>query len=118
MMGIGRELLTLNKVIKDDTYKTPRVIKIKGAIRTEVKFYCSLDLRQGYQYLSIGVEDHKKMTLCKERLTQRPQSPVLLYGKKNRGQVLLKAMDQVLSRMVGKCCLLFIGYICYTPTKY
>jgi hypothetical protein len=53
----------LNKAIKDDTIEMSSVIEIIEVISTGKKYYCSVDLRQGYHHFLLRVEDRRKNDL-------------------------------------------------------
>jgi hypothetical protein len=52
----------LNKIIIDEVFNTQSASEIVDIIGSENKYYCSIDLRQGYHHLPLKVSDRKKTT--------------------------------------------------------
>jgi hypothetical protein len=87
----------LNKVIKGDTFETPSVGRTIEVIGRDKKYYCCIDLRQGYHHISLRGKDRIKITFGTGRVTGRLQYHLLLYRYKHREQVFNKAIQHVLS---------------------
>jgi Reverse transcriptase (RNA-dependent DNA polymerase) len=98
----------LNKIIIDEVFDTPSVSEIVDIIGSENKYYCLIDLRQGYHHLPLKVSDREKSTFSTRGLAGKLQYRVLPYGLKHGGQVFQRAMERVLEGLLEKHCLVYV----------
>jgi RNase H-like domain found in reverse transcriptase/Reverse transcriptase (RNA-dependent DNA polymerase) len=101
----------LNKVIVDDVFDPPSVDEIIGIIGSKNKFFCSVDLRQGYHHILFKVSDHEKTCFSTGGLAGKLQYPVLPYGSKHGGQIFQRTKEKILHILINVCCLVYVGDI-------
>jgi hypothetical protein len=77
----------LNTTIRDEVFTPPSVEELIDIVGSRNKYYCSLDLRQGYHYIPLKASDCEKMTFSTRELVGKLQYHVLPYGLKHGGQV-------------------------------
>jgi hypothetical protein len=96
MLRMVEDYRDLNKKIKDEVFDTPSLSKLVCIIGSENKYYCLIDLRNGYHHLPLKVNDREKTTFSTGGLAGKLQYPLLLHGSKHGGQVFQHAIERVL----------------------
>jgi hypothetical protein len=92
---------------------SPSVDKLIRIIGGNTKFYCSVDLRHGYQDITMNPSDGKKDFFSTKGQARKLQYHVLLYRFIYRGQVCQCAMAKILSGLIKVCCHVYVEDILF-----
>jgi Reverse transcriptase (RNA-dependent DNA polymerase) len=100
-----------NTTARDEVFTPPSVQDLIDIIRNNNKYYCSIDLRQGYHHIPLKASNHEKTTISTRGLTGKLQYRELPYGFKHGGQVFQRTMEKILGRLINKSCLVYVDDI-------
>jgi Reverse transcriptase (RNA-dependent DNA polymerase) len=101
----------LNTTIRDKVFDPPSVSELIDIVSCNNKYYCSIDLQQGYHHIPIKASDREKPTFSTGGLAGKLQYRVLPYGQKHGGQIFQRTMEKILSGLINRCCSVYIDDI-------
>jgi Reverse transcriptase (RNA-dependent DNA polymerase) len=101
----------LNVTIRDEVFTPPSVQELIDIVSNSNKYYCSVDLRQGYHHIPLKASDCEKTTFSTGGGACKRQYCVLPYGVKHSGQVFLRTMEMILGGLINKNCLVYVDDI-------
>jgi Reverse transcriptase (RNA-dependent DNA polymerase) len=101
----------LNMTIRDELFTPPSVQELIDIVGNSNKYYCSIDLRQGYHHIPLKASDREKTTFSTGGLAGKLQYGVLPYGLKHGGQVFQRTMENILGGLINKSCLVYVDDI-------
>ena len=95
----------LNDVTVSDVYPIPRIDRILQSMNGS-KFFSVLDLASGYWQIGMDPESASKAAFVTPSGQYAPK--VITFGLKNAPAAFQRALNQVLGKMVGKFCFVYI----------
>jgi Reverse transcriptase (RNA-dependent DNA polymerase) len=101
----------LNVTIRDEVFTPPSVQELIDIVGNNNKYYCSIDLRQGFHHIPLKASDRQKTTFSTGGLGGKLQYRVLPYGLKHSGQVIKRTMEKILRGLINKICLVYVDDI-------
>jgi Reverse transcriptase (RNA-dependent DNA polymerase) len=100
-----------NTAIKDKVFDLLSVSELIDIVGCNNKYYCSIDLWQGYHLIPLKASDCKKTTFATGGLVGKLQYCVLPYGLKHGGEIFQRKMERLLSQLINRCCLVYVDDI-------
>jgi RNase H-like domain found in reverse transcriptase/Reverse transcriptase (RNA-dependent DNA polymerase)/Integrase zinc binding domain/Integrase core domain len=101
----------LNTTIRDEVFTPSSVQELIDIVGSANKYYCSIDLRQGYHQIPLKASDREKTTFSTGGLAGKLQYRVLQYGLKHGGQVFQRTMEKILGGLINRSCLVYVDDI-------
>jgi Reverse transcriptase (RNA-dependent DNA polymerase)/RNase H-like domain found in reverse transcriptase len=101
----------LNTTILDEVFEPPCVQELMDIIGDNNKYYCSIDLRQGYHHVPLKVSDREKTTFSTAGLAGKLQYRVLPYELKHSWQIFQRKMEKILGTLINRSCLVYVDDI-------
>jgi Reverse transcriptase (RNA-dependent DNA polymerase) len=108
---VVKDYRQLNVTIRDEVFTPPSVQELIDIVGNNKKYYCSIDLRQGYHHIPLKASDREKTTFRTGGLAGKLQYRVLPYGLNHGGKVFQRIMEKILGGLINKSCLVYVDDI-------